>query len=71
MSPQHPVEEKGLDRKAIVALSLSLYKNQYKSYYLQLEEIFMECIHYIYLLNIYGVYYVVIYEGYMKKNDMI
>ena len=32
----------------------------------------MQCICYINLLNIYAVYYVVIYEGYIRKiHDMI
>ena len=65
MSSQHPVDEKWLDDKVNSGFlrALPCFKNQHKSYYLQLEEIFMQYICYIYLLNIYAVYYVVIYEG--------
>ena len=74
MSSQRPVDEKGLNGKAIVAFCESFLVSRtntnliiYIYLHLHLGEICVQCICYIYFLNIYAVYYVVIYEGYMGK----
>ena len=66
VSSQHPVDERGLDDRAIARVH-PRFKIQCKSYYLQLEEIFKQRICYIYLLNIYAVCYVPVHEGFMRK----